>query len=331
MALLDDRSPRPEETASRTSPAAGPMTRGVHARRLVDAIYADLRDLGEWARAVLDALAVAVPSCARGSFEIAQHGSLLASASTGPSSTHEGSTLRARSSRHVGVTLVLAFAGRPALAACERTLLSRAELHLENSVRHRFTTSAPRLLVMSDELLGGDDGLWRKLVSGRASLVSRLGHPKPTYAVLEVAEPCRHRCLTGEEEAVLKLAARGLMGKYIAYELGRSQASVSLQLASAAAKIGVRSTFEVVQIASRLAVEATSGPGLGRLTGAEREIVGLLQAGLSNAEIARVRDRSLRTVANQVASVLRKTQSASRRAVGAAAWRGSRPPAPSLV
>ena len=51
------------------------------------------------------------------------------------------------------------------------------------------------------------------------------------------------------------------------------------------------------------------------LTEAEREILALLQQGLSNDEIARHRSRSLRTIANQVASLLRKTNSSSRRAL----------------
>ncbi len=44
----------------------------------------------------------------------------------------------------------------------------------------------------------------------------------------------------------------------------------------------------------------------GRFAAAEGEVLRLLAAGLSNAEIARARGRSARTVANQVARIYRK-------------------------
>jgi DNA-binding CsgD family transcriptional regulator len=49
-----------------------------------------------------------------------------------------------------------------------------------------------------------------------------------------------------------------------------------------------------------------------RLTRAEREVTALLVAGLSNAEIARRRGSSPRTVANQVASIFQKLGVSSR-------------------
>jgi DNA-binding CsgD family transcriptional regulator len=49
-----------------------------------------------------------------------------------------------------------------------------------------------------------------------------------------------------------------------------------------------------------------------RLTAAESEIVRELIAGRANAEIARARGRSVRTIANQVASILRKLGVSSR-------------------
>ena len=48
------------------------------------------------------------------------------------------------------------------------------------------------------------------------------------------------------------------------------------------------------------------------LSAAEREVLARLVRGESNAAIARGRKTSVRTVANQVASVLRKTGAASR-------------------
>ena len=48
------------------------------------------------------------------------------------------------------------------------------------------------------------------------------------------------------------------------------------------------------------------------LTAAERDIVDLLAAGRSNAEIARNRGTSVRTVANQVAALLGKVGAVSR-------------------
>jgi len=51
------------------------------------------------------------------------------------------------------------------------------------------------------------------------------------------------------------------------------------------------------------------------LTAAERAVVAMLFAGKSNAEIARARGVSIRTVANQVASVLKKLRVGSRSAL----------------
>lgn len=48
------------------------------------------------------------------------------------------------------------------------------------------------------------------------------------------------------------------------------------------------------------------------LTEAEREVVTLVLEGLSNADIARRRNTSARTVANQVASILRKLAAKNR-------------------
>ncbi len=57
-----------------------------------------------------------------------------------------------------------------------------------------------------------------------------------------------------------------------------------------------------------LRAEAEARP----LTPAEREVAELLRLGLTNAEIARRRGRSPRTVANQIASLMRKLSADSR-------------------
>lgn len=48
------------------------------------------------------------------------------------------------------------------------------------------------------------------------------------------------------------------------------------------------------------------------LTPAEHAVVAAIEAGMSNAEIARVRGTSARTVANQIASIFRKLKVGSR-------------------
>lgn len=51
------------------------------------------------------------------------------------------------------------------------------------------------------------------------------------------------------------------------------------------------------------------------LTAAERDVLELLKRGLGNDAIAKLRGRSVRTIAIQVASLLRKTGKGSRRAL----------------
>ena len=61
----------------------------------------------------------------------------------------------------------------------------------------------------------------------------------------------------------------------------------------------------------------------GRLTEAEREVARLVVAGLSNEGIARRRNVSLRTIANQVSSIYRKLAVRSRRELSALQGHGA--------
>lgn len=159
--------------------------------------------------------------------------------------------------------------------------------------------------------------LWSALLEGRFSLVERTHGARRTYLVVD-NPPARTalRALTPGEVETLAQASRGLSAKMIAYALGVSQATVSQRLASAASKVGAATRTELVRIAALLARDPRAGFDA-ELTSAERSVLELVLRGLSNREIAHLRQRSVRTIANQVASLLRKTGSPSRRALSA--------------
>jgi len=127
--------------------------------------------------------------------------------------------------------------------------------------------------------------------------------------------------LTARELRVLDIAIRGVPTKALAYEVGVSSSTISRWLAEAARKLGLESRLALLREAARCA--ATEPRDFTQLTPAEREVLALVCAGLSNAAIARLRSRSERTIANQVASMLRKTESDSRRALVIAATRAT--------
>lgn len=61
-----------------------------------------------------------------------------------------------------------------------------------------------------------------------------------------------------------------------------------------------------------LSVPLRTERGAEPLTAAEREVAAMIVDGMSNAEIARARGKSVRTIANQVASAFRKLGVGSR-------------------
>ncbi|MBX3185163.1 MAG: hypothetical protein KIT72_16715 [Polyangiaceae bacterium] len=156
---------------------------------------------------------------------------------------------------------------------------------------------------------------WRALVNGQVTLVERESSGQRYYLVLENAASARAQRRLSEQEAnIVSLAAHGATGKHIAYRLGLSPSSVSGYLASAAAKLGFSTATALLRLASRLVIDKEPVDTQG-LTPSEREVLDMLRAGLANKAIAARRRRSERTIANQVAAILRKTGSQSRRAL----------------
>lgn len=233
----------------------------------------------------------------------------------------------------------------------ERQFLTRIALHLETGLRLRLQPGAVqaklrpdgRLLDAPSELSGSareqfsqhvgqveasrtrrnrsqDTALemWTALVGGSFGLVEREERGLGRYYAVLGTDHTRHlRALSALEARVTELSARGLSGKAVAYGLGLGPSAVSRNLTSAAQKLGVRSRNELVQLAScLLGTGATPPRGAAALSNAERDVLELIRLGFSNARIAQERQRSERTVANQVASLLRKLQVPSRRALG---------------
>ncbi len=228
------------------------------------------------------------------------------------------------------------------LSRHERTRLSRLALHLEAAYRLRRRPEVVRAVLDADGrvLERCEDAppdhvltahtermnsaqrtlghvaleLWPALVDGRMSVVNRGSGASRRFLVLENTPSTQPiRALSPMEVEVVSRAARGHSTKLIAYALGLTSPTVSLHLASAASKIGVASRMDLIRLAAMLTRDPRARFTEIALSDAERDILELLQQGLSNDAIAAIRSRSVRTIANQVASLLRKTQSSSRR------------------
>ena len=229
----------------------------------------------------------------------------------------------------------------------ERALLGRVGLHLESAYRLRLRPESVKAVLSLDgkvtERVGDDESgpdsatlahgarqieaslsrtgrssaetsldVWTALVDGRYSLVRR----GRSYLVLENARSAQDvRALTQREIEVLSMAARGMPTKMVSYGLGLSPSRVSAALARATSKLGLATHLELLRLAATLGRDPRSHALPETITSAETEVLQLLREGLSNREIAKLRSRSVRTVANQVASLLRKTGSATRRAL----------------
>lgn len=174
---------------------------------------------------------------------------------------------------------------------------------------------------------------WEGLVRGRWSLVDHFDADGRRH-VLAVRNDPRHpdpRGLTERERQVAEFVGQGHAGKAIAHMLGISRSAVANATARSARKLGLSSLTELAAffaptgVRTTLAETAVEGDRLlvgtfptaradliARLTEAEQAVLAALLAGSTNADIARRRQCSERTVANQVQAIYRKLRVRSR-------------------
>lgn len=263
----------------------------------------------------------------------------------------EAVVLTGRPTPHVGVVLAVPQQVRRVPRRAERARLTELSLHLETALRVRVapevvigTVSPTGRLELSGELPKSTrDGLadqvrqiervrtrrnrgdgeqaldvWKALAAGFISLVERVERGGQRRYLLCESPPRQRsfRELTREEATVSLQAARGLTNKTIAYSLGWTESVTARRLSRAATKLGLTSTRALVRLLAGLGVAGSSERALDldALPPAEREVATLLAEGLTNRQIAARRGVSVRTVANQVASLLRKTGAEGRRA-----------------
>ncbi len=144
--------------------------------------------------------------------------------------------------------------------------------------------------------------------------------------------------LSARQRQIVCRIARGEKVATIALSLGVSPSTAATHARLALRKLGVRTRAALAGEWPRLSpivhqsIDSESC-GCARtplptpavpLSAGEREVLALISLGASNAEAARARGTSPRTIANQVASILAKLGAPTR--VAAAAWLGSSSP-----
>lgn len=177
---------------------------------------------------------------------------------------------------------------------------------------------------------------WTPLVTGRWSLVDRFDRDGRRFVVAHVNADSQvdPRALSPTERRVARRLARGDSQKVIAYELGVAPSTVGNHVLNMGRKLGTSSQWETTSLLTtllhhphkQLTVEgvqlrvwtkpAQKTPV--NLTESEADVYHALLTGASNAEIARKRGTSPRTVAHQVRAVFAKVGVRSRQELLAA-------------
>jgi len=165
-------------------------------------------------------------------------------------------------------------------------------------------------------------GVWPALVQGRWTLAERCESDGQRHYVAYENAPhtWSSRALTRLEARSVELLGEGYMGYEIARMLQRSEARISECLSSASAKLALRGTADLSQLAAELGASERQ-PLRVTVTPAERRVLELVRLGYSNQEIAQRLQRSERTIAHQVSALLAKFGSVSRRVLIVAAHR----------
>lgn len=206
--------------------------------------------------------------------------------------------------------------------------LTRLGLHVECAARLHLRAAAPVVSVGLDGAGSPDKGVrlaaqaltrvravarrddagallrWPLLIDGRLALV-----PGPDGYDLVPNEPRWWQsisALTPREQAILILTARGLSNKLVGHLLGSTAASVSKGLGSTSAKLGLTDSRTLVRLAREFRADGRSLASVGDLTPAEWSVADLYSRGMTHAEIARLRGSEEQTVANQLATIVRK-------------------------
>jgi DNA-binding CsgD family transcriptional regulator len=194
-------------------------------------------------------------------------------------------------------------------------------------------------------------GLWSALLAGRYSAVDRFESDGRRFVVVYRNEPISQdlhvserlaedpRALGASERRVVELVALGASVKEAAYALGISSDAARQALGIALRKLGLggRSDLTAWFAGARTAVSVRMGQAdlealvteshtrlelPSSLTQAEREVAESVVRGLANAEIARARGTSVRTVANQMRTLFEKLGVGSRGELRARLVRG---------
>jgi DNA-binding NarL/FixJ family response regulator len=194
------------------------------------------------------------------------------------------------------------------------------------------------------KVMNSTRGIAEALLTGHRRLVSR--EDDGTGGTVLGFEAVRVR-LGRRELLVLAAAANGAANKYVAIEQSLADSTVSEALQTAIGKLGFRSRAEFLRTIAQLRASPPELRLVGNeqrcwvfvplealaldpaLTLAERQVVAHVLSGRSNAAIARARQTSCRTVANQLAAIYRKLGVASRWELAARAGRSSKVPLPS--
>lgn len=170
------------------------------------------------------------------------------------------------------------------------------------------------------------------LVRGRWSLVDYWDSDGRRFFAAHPNAPSFHdpRRLREREIAALALSIEGAAPKEVAYALGISASNARAVIASGVRKLRLKSRADLrrlaiedarvheVELAQHMKIHVldvsprTAKLGLGVLTPSELAVARLAAAGRSNAQIATARRASPRTIANQMAAILRKLQLRSR-------------------
>jgi DNA-binding CsgD family transcriptional regulator len=91
---------------------------------------------------------------------------------------------------------------------------------------------------------------WTAMVEGRWTLVERTDSDGKRLVIAHRNEPhtVEHRALSKRERIVLERASLGSPLRYVAYELGLAESTVSETLARAIRKLGIRSRAELIEL-----------------------------------------------------------------------------------